>query len=45
MIVKLNNTGIPVSRVTKDSRNPAIIKIGIRLTIIFKPSFEAIIND
>ena len=45
MIVKLKNTGIPVCLVTNASRKPAVIKIGIRLTIIFNPSLELIIND
>jgi hypothetical protein len=45
MIAKLKNTGIPVCLVTKASKKPAVIKIGIRLTIIFNPSFELIIND
>ena len=45
MIVKLKNTGIPVCLVTNASIKPAVIKIGIRLTIIFNPSFELIMND
>ena len=45
IIVKLKKTGIPVCLVTNDSRKPAVINIGIRLTIIFKPSFEPILKD
>ena len=45
IIVKLKNTGIPVCLVTNDSRKPAVMKIGIRLTIIFNPSFDPIIKD
>ena len=45
IIARLKNIGIPVCLVTNDSKKPAIIKIGIRLTIIFNPSLEPIIKD
>lgn len=45
MINKLNHIGIWVYRVTKLSRNPAVIKIGTNPITIFTPCFAPLIND
>lgn len=45
IIEMLNNIFIPVYRVTKDSRIPAIIKKGINETRILTPSTEPRIKE
>ena len=45
IIAMANQSGIPVKRVTKPSRNPAIIKNGILLMTIFSPDFTPCVKD
>ena len=45
MIVSANQSGISVWRVTKPSKNPAIIKNGTVLMTILSPAFMARTND